>query len=92
MKETLRKLCAPLLAMFETGEGEYEYKKSHRTVLVVLGLLCLVIATVSLIVTMKTGELAGIIPIMLFLLTGLVCEVVGFLGSDRAVARIWKRN
>lgn len=92
MKETLRKLCAPLLAMFETGDGEYEYKKSHRTVLVVLGLLCLVIATVSLIVTMKTGELAGIIPIMLFLLTGLVCEVVGFLGSDRAVARIWKRN
>ena len=92
MKETLRKLCAPLLAMFETGEGEYEYKKSHRTVLIVLGLLCLVIATVSLIVTMKTGELAGIIPIMLFLLTGLVCEVVGFLGSDRAVARIWKRN
>jgi hypothetical protein len=39
-----------------------------------------------------TGEFAGIIPIMLFLLTGLVCGVVGLLGNDRAVARIWKRS
>lgn len=94
MKETLRKLCSPVLKVFESseGEGEYEYKPSHRTILIVLGFLCLVIASVSLTVTIITSEVAGIIPIMLFLLTGLVCEMVGCLGSDRAVARIWKRR
>ncbi|MDE8602713.1 hypothetical protein M3I01_007215 [Marinomonas sp. RSW2] len=92
MKEVMRKLCSPLLGMFESGEGEYDYRPSHRTILIVLGLLCFVIASVSLTVTMMTGEFAGIIPIMLFLLTGLVCEIVGLLGNDRAVARIWKRS
>lgn len=92
MKETMRKLCSPLLGMFESGEGEYDYRPSHRTILIVLGLLCFVIASISLTVTMMTGEFAGIIPIMLFLLTGLVCEIVGLLGNDRAVARIWKRS
>lgn len=92
MKEAMRKLCSPLLGMFESGEGEYDYRPSHRTILIVLGLLCFVIASISLTVTMMTGEFAGIIPIMLFLLTGLVCEIVGLLGNDRAVARIWKRS
>jgi hypothetical protein len=92
MKETMRKLCSPLLGMFESGDGEFEYKKSYRTILLVLGVLCLVISSISLTVTIMTGEFAGIIPIMLFLLTGLVCGVVGLLGNDRAVARIWKRS
>lgn len=78
--------------MFESGEGEYDYKPSHRTILIVLGGLCLVIASASLAVTLVTRELAGVIPILLFLLTGLICEIVGLLGTDRAVARIWKRN
>ncbi|WP_417528591.1 hypothetical protein [Marinomonas shanghaiensis] len=92
MKKMLTKLCSPILGMFESEEGEYDYKPSHRTILIVLGGLCLVIASVSLIMTLKTGEAAGFIPIMLFFLTGLVCEVVGWLGSDRAVARMWKRR
>ncbi|BDX02358.1 MAG: hypothetical protein ACPGRG_05845 [Marinomonas sp.] len=92
MKETMRKLCAPVLSMFESGDGEYEYKQSHRTILIVLGLLCLVIGSASVAVTLVTGEPAGVIPILLFMLTGLVCEIVGLLGSDRAVARIWKRS
>lgn len=92
MKAVMRKLCSPLLKMFESGEDKYDYRPSHRTILIVLGLLCLVIASISLTVTMMTGEFAGIIPIMLFLLTGLVCEIVGLLGNDRAVARIWNRR
>ncbi|WP_414680263.1 hypothetical protein [Marinomonas sp. 2405UD66-6] len=92
MRSVMRKLCAPILNMFESGEGEYDYKKSHRTILLVLGLLCFVIATVSLVFTLKTGEFAGIIPIAVFGITGIVCEIVGLLGSDQAVARIWKRR
>ncbi|WP_421850412.1 hypothetical protein [Marinomonas sp.] len=92
MKAVLRKLCSPVLRIFESGEGEFDYKSSHRTILIVLGLLCLVIASISLAMTLMTREPAGVIPIMVFLLTGLVCEIVGLLGTDRAVARIWKRN
>lgn len=92
MKAVLRKLCSPVLGMFESGEGEFEYKPSYRTILIVLGLLCMVIASASLAVTLMTSEPAGVIPILLFLLTGLVCEIVGLLGSDRAVARIWKKS
>ena len=92
MKAVLRKLCSPVLGIFESGEGEFDYKSSHRTILIVLGLLCLVIASISLAMTLMTSEPAGVIPILVFLLTGLVCEIVGLLGTDRAVARIWKRN
>ncbi|ETX10281.1 hypothetical protein MUS1_15300 [Marinomonas ushuaiensis DSM 15871] len=92
MKDLMRKLCSPVLNMFEAGDGQGEYRKSHRTILLVLGGLCFVIALVSLFFTLKTGELAGIIPISLFFITGLVCEIVGLLGSNQAVARIWKRD
>lgn len=92
MKKIMKKLCSPVLNMFETGAGKYDYRKSHRTILLVLGGLCFVIALVSLVFTLKTGEFAGIIPIALFFVTGVVCEIVGLLGSDQAVARIWKRD
>lgn len=92
MKEVMRKLCSPLLGMFESGEGEYDYKPSYRTILIVLGLLCLVISLISFIMTFMAGQFAGVIPILLFFLTGVVCEIVGWLGNDRAVARIWKRS
>ncbi|MGO2235178.1 hypothetical protein B6N13_22850 [Marinomonas sp. UCMA 3892] len=92
MKDVLRKICSPVLGIFESGEGDFDYKSSHRTILIVLGLLCFLIGSVSLVMTLMTGEAAGIIPIMVFFLMGLVCEIVGLLGSDRAVARIWKRS
>jgi len=88
----MRKLCSPILSMFEAGEGQYDYRKSHRTILLVFGGLCFVITLVSLFFTLKTGEFAGVIPIILFSVTGLVCVIVGLLGNDRAVARIWKRD
>ncbi|MDB4836925.1 hypothetical protein OAH87_00460 [Marinomonas sp.] len=92
MKDMMRKLFAPILNIFESGEGEYNYKKSHRTILIVFGLLCFLIGSVSLTFALKIGEPVGALPIVVFYLTGLVCEVVALLGSDRAVARIWKRS
>lgn len=90
MKPLLRKLCAPILQPFESAQGDYVYRPSHRKILIVLGLLCIFIASVSAHFTLSTGELGGLIPIAVFFVTGLVCEIVGWLGSDRAVAKIWK--
>ena len=92
MKAVLKNICSPILKPFESGQGEFNYKPSHRKVLVVLGVLCLVIAAASIYFALLTGQLAGVIPVVLFGATGLVCEVVGLLGSDRAVARMWKRQ
>ena len=88
----MRKLFAPVLNMFESGEGEYVYRSSHRKILMVLGGLCFLLASVSLLLTISTAELGGILPIVFFLITGVVCEIVALLGTDRAVARIWSRK
>ncbi|MEL0637322.1 MULTISPECIES: hypothetical protein [Marinomonas] len=92
MKALLKKLCSPLLVSFEKGEGEYVYKDSHRKILIIMGLLFLAISLASLFLAIKFTEAGGIIPIVVFLGVGLVCEIVGFLGSDRAVSKIWKNK
>lgn len=89
MKNILRKVFQPILGFFESGEGDYNYKPSHRTILLVVGILFLILATVSAISAITASQMAGIIPILIFLLVGLVCGVVGLLGSNRAVAKIW---
>ncbi|REG86596.1 hypothetical protein [Marinomonas pollencensis] len=90
MKEALRKRLWLVLAPFEKGEGAYVYKGSHRKILIVIGLLFCALSLASLSLSVKFSELGGVIPIVVFLGVGLVCGIVGFLGSERAVATIWK--
>lgn len=92
MKDTLRKVFSPLLKPFESGETDYIYRESHRSILKFVGLLFLFLAFVSLYAAVKASALGGAIPATVFLVIGLVCEIVAFLGSDRAVANIWKRR
>lgn len=90
MKATLRKIASPILNYFESGDEAFAYKVSHRKILLAVGVLFLLVSSVSLFFTIKTGQYGGILPILVFLSAGVVCGVVGFLGTDRAVARIWK--
>jgi len=92
MKEKMRKIFSPILNHFESGEAKYPYRESHRTILKILGFLFIVLSTGSFIASIMASKLAGIIPVIVFLLLGLVCEIVAFLGSDRAVANIWKNR
>jgi hypothetical protein len=89
MKELLRTLFLPILRIFESDEDAYHYKKSHRTVLLVVGGLFLVLSTAVAAVVITTAQLGGLFPCLLFFLLGLVCLVVGLLGNDRAVAKMW---
>ena len=89
MKKTLRKIFLPILRIFETGEGEYSYKKSHRSILLIVGVLFLFLSAGSAVSAISSSQMGGIIPFLVFFLVGLVCEVVGLLGSNRAVAKIW---
>ena len=92
MKNTLRNIFAPILNLFEKGETQYIYKASYRTILKLLGLLFLFLSCVSLLASLKASQLGGMLPFLVFLVIGIVCEIVAFLGSDRAVANIWRNR
>jgi hypothetical protein len=78
--------------MFEKGEDDFPYKKSDRKVLNVMALLFFVLAGYASVVAVMASSLAGLFPVLAFFLIGLVCGVVGLLGNDRAVSKIWNRK
>jgi len=89
MAKILRKIFQPILRIFESGDGEYRYEKSHRKILIAMGVLFLTLSTVSAVLAISSSEMGGLIPFLVFFVVGFVCEVVGLLGSNRAVAKIW---
>lgn len=89
MKSVLQSLFAPILNIFESYEGEYSYKPSHRTVLIVIGALFLLLSLVSLGAAIVTGQIGAGFPFLIFFSAGTVSLIVGSLGSDRAVAKLW---
>lgn len=89
MKKPLRKLFSPLLNCFEAGKGEYHYRQSHRTALIVAGGLFLILSSVSLWAALTAAQTGAFIPLVVFFTASVVCLVVGTLGTERAVATIW---
>ncbi|WP_028580379.1 hypothetical protein [Desulfogranum japonicum] len=92
MKEKLKKIFAPILKPFESGENEYIYRESHRSILKIFGLLFFILSIGSIYASIKASVLGGVLPATVFFLIAFVSEIVAFLGSDRAVANIWKRR
>jgi len=93
MKQSLRKLFWPLLRPFEEGDSPGSgYKASHRTILKVVGALFLMLAALSGAGLAYTGQWGALIPALVFLGAGGLCLIVGALGSDAAVARIWRNR
>jgi uncharacterized membrane protein len=89
MKQTLRKLFSPLLDRLEAGDGAYAYRPSHRTILMAVGALFFLLSFGAVVASVLSGGLGGVFPAVVFFTLGLVSVVVAFLGSDRAVARLW---
>ena len=89
-KNGLRKLFAPLLNIFENGEGDYAYKPMSRGILIVIALLFGGL-TVGLVVISQQMALGwgALIPVSVFSAVSLFCLIIGGLGTDRAVARVW---
>jgi hypothetical protein len=89
MKEKLRKLCSPLLVHFESGDSDYLYKRSHRVVLVVMGCLFGVLSVSIFIAGISFSQIMALLPGLIFFGVSFTCLVVGILGSNRAVSKIW---
>ena len=89
MKSTLRAIFKPILSLFEGQEGEFEYKPSHRFILKIVGTLFFFLSVASLAACIFAAQLGALLPVIVFFCVGIVCLVVGFLGNDKAVAKIW---
>lgn len=89
MKKLLRRLFGFILYFFESGDESYRYKPLNRKILIVVGVLFSGLAAGSAYVAGQLADVQFFIPVGIFGLAGLVCLVVGLLGNDRAVAKIW---
>jgi len=89
MKDLFIKICWPILRFFEPGQFPEAYKVSHRVTLIVMGALFFLLSSASIAATYFTGLLGALIPSVVFFAVGLVTLVVGILGSQGAVAKIW---
>jgi hypothetical protein len=89
MKQLLRKCCSPILNGLESGDEPYVVKPLNRKILVVIGVLFLGLGSAVAYLSIDMGEVGFLIPVVVFGGVSLVTLVVGLLGSDRAVAKIW---
>lgn len=88
IKNWLRILFLPVLNLFESGSGSFDYKPLNRAILVILGSLFVGLA--MLVTLFAPGEdLSYLFPVVVFGGIGVLSLVIGFLGTDRAVAKIW---
>lgn len=89
MKNLLQTLFSPILNLFESGENPYAYKSSHRTILVAVGSLFALLTIGVVVVGVNSEGFGFVLPACVFGGAALVSLVVGVLGSDRAVAKLW---
>ena len=89
MKTLLQKIFSPLLSKFDSGKGEYNYRRSHRLILVVVGSLFSFLTAGILAVGINSDGWGFLFPSIIFGGVGFSCILIAGLGSDRAVARIW---
>lgn len=88
MKKQLRFIFAPILDLFESGDGSYAYKSSHRTILIFIG--CLFGSLAALVFSFSMGKDPGyLFPVLIFGGAGFLALLIGLIGNDRAVAKIW---
>jgi len=88
MKQQLRSLFAFILKPLEAGDAPFSYKPSHRTILILMSCLFAGLAMVTLWLN-QARDLGYLLPTVVFGLVGLTGLIVGLLGNDRAVAKLW---
>ena len=92
MKNTfLRSIFSFLLTPLEKGNEEFHKNPLGRKILIVIGILfsSLGIGIIFIYLKLSLKDIAYLIPSLVFLTVGILCLVIGCLGNDRAVAKIW---
>lgn len=89
MKSILRRLFSFVLNVFEKGTHDYDYRPSHRKILIAVGALLGAMCGFILILTKGAEGYGYLIPVVTFGAVSMVTLIVGCLGTDEAVANIW---
>jgi len=89
MKKFFRSVFASILIIFEKGDGPYNYKPLNRIILNVMGTLFTCLAIAVAFSVPDEGSVGYMLPVVVFLALGITCLVVGILGNERAVCKIW---
>lgn len=89
MKSRLTQFFWFILRFFESGDEPYTSKPLNRKILIAVGVLFNVLWMVTAYLYAGRGGFDYLLPVVIFFSAGTVCLVVGLLGSDRAVAKIW---
>ena len=89
MKTHLREIFWFILRNFEKGDEPYSYKPLNRAILVIVGFLFIALSMITVFFSINMEGYGYLIPVVVFVTVGLVCITVGFLGSDRAVSKMW---
>ncbi|MFT7235330.1 MAG: hypothetical protein ACI9QV_000904 [Methylophagaceae bacterium] len=89
MKQLLRLLFSPILNIFEKNTDPYVYKPLNRKILIFMGLVFAGLTSLVLNFIPEGVGVSFLIPVIVFGLIAMVTLVVGFLGNERAVAKIW---
>ncbi|MFT6465997.1 hypothetical protein [Halopseudomonas sp.] len=84
-----RRLFSPLLTPLEGGDQAYTYTPRARLILWVVGLLFLGLGTALAVFIPRGIDVAVYVPIGVFCLVGFFAIVVAWLGTERAVAKVW---
>lgn len=88
MKETLRRLCHPILRFFENESPEYQITPTNRKVALAISLTFLGIAISMPLILSSMPFSSYFPPVLIFGTVGFVGTIVGALGSDHAVAKL----
>jgi len=89
VKNLFKTIFSPILGAFEGGEEPFVYQKSHRIILIMLGTLFLMLSLALLGLSILFSKGGALIPSVVFFAVAVTSLVVGTLGSNRAVAKIW---
>jgi hypothetical protein len=89
MDSPARRVFWFVLRHFEAGDEPYTHKPMNRKILLAVGVLFGILGSASAYMAVDRGGLAYALPVVVFFGASVVCLIVAFLGSDRAVAKIW---
>ena len=89
MKNALRALFSPLLTPLEAGDEPYHYKSLSRKILLFFGVTFCGLGAQELYLIPDRADPGYYPPGVVFSLAGSYGLIVGLLGNDRAVAKIW---
>jgi hypothetical protein len=92
MKTFLRRLFGPILQVFENGNESYNYKPLNRKILIFISSIFMFLATLVCYLIPPEADNGYYIPVVVFGGLGSVGLIVGLLGTDRAVAKIWNNK